>query len=152
MGAIFKVVLAENAAGTTNPYELPPDTFVPSPGKRKKTSVKQIPGMSGGIDTADGKLAPGVLDVTMQIDDDDPVDVKTLRQLLWTKFHAYAGMYIVVFDMLADPDEVMDAWLYDDINHMVESRVRRMQMRATRLKIQLSLNTQPYEEGGDIPV
>jgi len=26
-----------------------------------------------------------------------------------------------------------------------------MHMRATRLKVQLSLNTQPYEGGGDIP-
>ena len=151
MGAIFKVVLAENSAGTTNPYELPPDTFIPSPAKRKKTSVKQIPGKSGGIDTADGKLAPGVLDVTMQIDDDDPVDVKTLRQMLWTKFHTYAGKYIVVFDTLAHPDVVMDWWLYDDVVAFVESRVRRMHMRATRLKVQLSLNTQPYEGGGDIP-
>lgn len=151
MGAIYKVVLAENAAGTTNPYVLPLDAFIPSPTKRKKTSVKQIPGKSGGIDTADGMLAPSVLDVSFQIDDDYPVNVKTLRQEIWAALNNYAGKYIVVFDTLKDPDEVADYWLYDDVVVFAESRVRRMHMRATRLKVQLSLNTQPYEGGGDIP-
>jgi len=150
MGLIFKVSLATSSAGAGS-YDLPLDTFIPAFEKRKKQNVRKIPGKSGGINTADGKLEPTELELTMMIDDSSPTDLKTLRQTLWTQFHSFEGKYVVVWDLLEDPVAVCDWWLYDEVTAFAETRVRRMGMRATRLRVVLSLNTQPYEGGGDIP-
>lgn len=151
MGALYKVVLADDADGTTNVYELPLDASYPGFEKRKKQAVKRIPGKSGGINTADKKLEPGTLDVTFQIDNDLASDLAILRRLLWTKLNNYEGKYIVFIDTLAEPDVVVDAWLYDEVVVFGHSIVKRMHLRATRIRAVLSLNTQPYEENGDIP-
>ena len=151
MGAFFKVVLANNAAGTDTAYVLPLDATYKSAEKRKKQSVRKIPGKSGGINTADKKLEPGTLDVTFQIDDDLASDLATLRRLLWTKLNDYEGKYIVFIDTLADPDVVIDAWLYDEVTIFGHSMVKRAHLRVARIRATLSLNTQPYEENGDIP-
>jgi len=151
MGALYKVVLADNAAGTTNPYVLPLDASYPGFTKRKKQTVRQIPGKSGGINTADKKLMPGTLDVTFQVDDDLASDLATLRRLLWTKLNNYEGKYIVFIDTLADPDAVVDSWLYDEVVLFGHTTVKRSQLRVARIRATLSCNTQPYEENGDIP-
>lgn len=148
---LFKITLADAADGTGGSYTLPLDGFIKDFEKKKKTAVKMIPGKSGGIDTADKKLEPGTLEVTFMIDNDSPTDLKTLRQAIWTAFHTYRGKYVCVWDLHAEPDAVCDSWLYDDIDLFTESRVRRMHMRAARIRVGLSLNTQPYETGGDIP-
>lgn len=150
MGALYKVVLAENAAGTTNAYELPLDASYPGFEKRKKQAIKRIPGKSGGINTADKKLEPGTLDVTFQIDNDLSSDLATLRRLLWTKLNDYEGKYIVFIDTLA-ADVVVDSWLYDEVVTFGHSIVKRSQLRVARIRATLSCNTQPYEENGDIP-
>ena len=150
MGLLYKVSLATAADGTGS-YDLPLDTFLPEFEKRKKQNVRKIPGKSGGINTADSKLEPTTLEITMMIDDDSPTTLKTLRQTLWTQFHSFEGKYVVVWDLHADPDAVCDYWLYDEVVRFTNSRVRRMGMRAYRLRVTLSLNTQPYEGGGDIP-
>ena len=151
MGALFKISLATNADGSGGSYDLPLDAFVKDFEKRKKTAVRRIPGKSGGIDTADKKLEPGTLELTFMIDDPSPTDLKTLRQALWVAFHTYMGKYVCVWDQQAGPAAVCDSWLYDDIDIFTESRVRRLQMKAARIRVGLSLNTQPYETGGDIP-
>ena len=151
MGLIFKIRLADNAAGTTNAYDLPLDCFIKDFEKQKKQAVRKIPGKSGGINTADGKLEPATLELSFMVDDDSPTDLKTLRQLLWTKFNTYEGKYVVVWDLHHDTPAACDAWLYDELILFGDSRVRRMHMRATRIRVTLALNSQPYEEGGDIP-
>jgi hypothetical protein len=150
MGLLYKVSLATAADGTGS-YDLPLDTFIPNFEKRKKQNVRKIPGKSGGINTADSKLEPTQLPVTMMIDDSSPTTHRTLRQTLWTQFHSFEGKYIVVWDLEAETPVVCDSWFYDEVVVFAETRVRRMGMRATRLRVVLSLNTQPYEGGGDIP-
>ena len=150
MGLIYTVRLANNAAGTDTPYDLPLDCFIKDFEKQKKQAVRKIPGKSGGINTADGKLEPATLELTFMIDDDSVTDLKTLRQTLWTNFNTYEGKYVVIWD-LADAAAAADVWLYDELILFGDSRVRRMHMRATRIRVTLALNSQPYEEGGDIP-
>lgn len=132
--------------GTTGSYtELHVGTWVSGYSYSRKSDVVEIPLMNGGVQTADGMLKPGTIEVECEMQAADVYALNALVDTWVAAIEAKVGNYVVVRDERHTADPVVWGWKYDRVLTMEVSFRRQTRYKVATCRATLMRSSSPAE-------
>lgn len=125
--------------------DLPIGTFIEGFRQAKKKEIRQIPIARGGINVADRKWAPAVLEVIVEIFEDDMTTAENTLQTTIANVETYEGSEIVIYD--EEVGVVAYQWTYDELNEIEVIQAAYAKGHMITARLYLDLLTEPYLAG-----